>query len=233
MTSASMAAIAMVAMRCSGFAGGVENRSVGRVDPNTAYAGGYWTYLADSGFYVDTVVQHSWYGGRATVANGNRIPIDGTGILASVESGFAIPMSSSWVIEPQAQVIAQGTSIDDVAIPNALVQQRDRGQITGRVGLRARARYELGEGAIQPYLRGNLWKAFSSLDRTLFVTTAATTVVRTPNSALWGEAGAGLTWSLGARVALYGEADYRKSLDEGRGVVGHSTGGSVGLKIGM
>jgi outer membrane autotransporter protein len=65
------------------------------------------------------------------------------------------------------------------------------------------------------------------------VTPAATTIVRTPNSALWGEAGAGLTWSLGARVSLYGEADYRKSLDKDRGMVGHSTSGSIGLRIGL
>ncbi|MEG3164826.1 autotransporter outer membrane beta-barrel domain-containing protein [Sphingomonas sp. PB2P19] len=216
-----------------GFASGVENSLAGRLDPNARYAGVYWTYQSQKGLYVDTVVQHSWYGGRATAANGVRMPIDGTGILASVETGYAIPLSTRWVIEPQAQLIAQGTSIDDVSIANALVQQRDRGQLTGRLGLRTRARYETGMGAIQPYLRANLWKAFASTDRTLFVTDTATTVIATPNSALWGEAGAGLTWSLGARVSLYGEADYRKSLDSGRGMVGHSTSGTIGLKIAM
>jgi outer membrane autotransporter protein len=216
-----------------GLASGVENTLAGRLDPNTRYAGVYWTYQSQKGLYVDTVIQHSWYGGRATAANGGRMAIDGTGILASLETGYAIPLSAHWVIEPQAQLIAQGTSLDDVAIANALVQQNDRGQLTGRLGLRTRARYETSMGPIQPYLRANLWKAFASTDRTLFVTDAATTVIATPNSALWGEAGVGLTWSLGARVSLYGEADYRKSLDSGRGMVGHSTSGSIGLKIGL
>ena len=222
----------------TGFAGGVENARVGRLNPNTTYAGAYWTYLANSGFYLDTVVQHSWYGGHATTtasaaAGGDRIPIDGTGILASVETGYAVPLSTTWVIEAQAQLIAQGTAIDDVSIPNALVQQRDRGQLTGRLGLRTRAQYETGMGAIQPYLRANLWKAFASTDRTLFVTPAATSVMSTPNSALWSEAGAGITWAVGQRIALYGEADYRKSLDGDRGLVGHATSGSIGLKIGL
>ena len=218
----------------SGFASGVQNRYVGRIDPRTTYAGVYWTYLADSGFYVDSVVQHSWYGGRMRATSGTAVPIDGTGILVSVESGYALPLSSTWVVEPQAQVIVQGLSLDDVAIPNALVQQRDRGQVTGRIGLRARARYEMSGGStIQPYLRANLWKGFSSTDRTLFVTPAATTVIRTPNSSLWGEVGAGLTWSLTPRIALYGEADYRKSLDSGQGLVGNATRGSIGLKIAM
>ena len=217
----------------SGFAGGIQGRAVGRFDPRSTYAGLYWTYLSDSGFYADTVVQHSWYGGRAVATNGNVAPIDGTGILASVETGYAFPLSPTWVLEPQAQLIAQGNSLDDVVIPNALVQQRDRGQLTGRIGLRTRGRYDTSAGAIQPYLRANLWKAFASTDRTLFITPAATTPVRTSNSALWAEAGAGITWSLSPRLVLYGEADYRRSLDDGQGVVGRSVGGSAGLRISM
>ena len=165
--------------------------------------------------------------------NGNRSDIDGTGILASVESGYAIPLSATWVLEPQGQVIAQGTSLDPVAIPNATVTQANSGQLTGRLGLRTRGRYELGTGSVQPYFRANLWKTFRSTDRTLFATAAATTVIRTPNAALWGEAGAGLTWALRPNLALYGEADRRFTLDDSQGVTGHSTSASVGLKIAM
>ena len=217
----------------NGFAGGVQNRYVGRLDPDATYAGLYWTYLANSGFYVDTVVQRSWYGGRTNAVNGNRTEIDGTGILASVETGYAIPLSSTWVLEPQAQIIAQGSSIDPVAIPNAIVTQADRGQLTGRLGLRTRARYELGSGTVQPYFRANLWKAFRSTDRTIFTNGASTTVIRTPNDALWGEAGAGLTWSISPGFALYGEADRRFVIDKQQGATGHSTSASVGLKIGL
>jgi outer membrane autotransporter protein len=217
----------------SGFASGIQSRYVGRLDPHATYAGVYWTYLANSGFYVDSVVQRSWYGGKARAVSGNRASIDGTGILASVETGYALPLSSTWVLEPQAQIIAQGSSIDDVTIPNAVVSQRNDGQLTGRIGLRTRARYETSAGSVQPYFRANLWKSFASTDRTLFATAAATTVIRTPNSALWGEAGAGLTWSLSPRIALYGEADHRFSLDKGQGITGHATSASVGLKIGL
>lgn len=216
----------------TGYAGGVLNSDVGRLDPNTTYAALYWSYVANSGFYFDTVVQHSWYGGDVRAVNGNNAGISGTGILASVETGYAIPLSSTWVIEPQVQLIGQGTSIDSMGIPNATVEQADRGQLTGRIGLRTRGRFETGAGSVQPYLRANLWKAFDATDRSLFITPAATTVVRTSNSALWGELGAGITLSLGGRVSLYGEVDYRRSLDEDR-LTGNSTSGTVGLRISL
>ena len=216
-----------------GFANGLDDQYAGKLDPRTAYAGFYWTYVADNGLYVDTVVQHSWYGGRAKAADGVRVGIDGTGILASVETGYAIPLSPVWVLEPQGQIIAQGVSIDAVRIPNATVRQDSHGQITGRLGLRARGRFETGSGTVQPYVRANVWKSFASTDRTFFETPAASTSIRTPNSSLWGDAGAGVTWSLTSKVAIYGEATRRFTLDKGQGVTGHSTGGSIGIKFVM
>lgn len=216
-----------------GFASGVQNTVVGKLDPDATYAGIYWTYLANNGLYVDTVVQRSWYGGKANAVSGNRIGIDGVGILASVEAGYPLPVSSTWTLEPQVQVIAQGVSIDDQVISNAIVRHYSDGQITGRIGLRAKGRFETGSGSIQPYLRANVWKGFAATDRTMFVTPAASTTIRTPNSSLWGDAGGGLTWSLQPNIAIYGEATHRFSLDKGQGVVGHSTGGSIGIKFSL
>jgi autotransporter family porin len=213
-----------------GFASGIQNQYVGKLKPNAIYAGAYWSYLANNGFYSDVVVQRSFYGGKAMAINGNRIDIDGSGILASVEAGYGIALSSRWTLEPQVQVIAQGVSINDATIPNATVVQDSDGQITGRIGLRAKGRFDAGSGSIQPYARFNLWRAFASTDRTLYRTAAATTIIPTFNSSIWGEAGAGLTWSLSPRLALFGEVDHRFSLDNDRGVVGHTTGGSVGIK---
>lgn len=216
-----------------GFASGLENQYVGRLEPNSTYAGLYWSYLGNNGFYFDTVVQHSWYGGRAGAVNGGRVAIDGTSILASVETGFGVALSPGWTIEPQLQVIAQGVSIGDVAIPNALVRQNSDGKITGRIGLRAKGRFDTASGSVQPYIRANVWKSFAATDRTTFVTPAANTIIATRNAALWGDAGVGLTWAFNDRIALYGEVDHRFSLDERRATVGRSTGGSVGVKFAL
>lgn len=219
--------------RVTGFAGGLEGQYVGKLDPKSKYAGIYWTYVGNNGLYVDTVLQHSWYGGKATAVNGNKIDIDGTGVLALVEAGYAITLSPKWTLEPQAQVIAQGVSIDPTTIPNAGVSQNSDGNVTGRLGLRAKGRFETNSGSVQPYLRANLWKGFAATDRTYFRTAAATTIISTRTSSLWGEAGAGVTWTLKPGFAIYGEADHRFSLDNGQGLAGHSTSGSVGVKISM
>lgn len=217
----------------TGFASGLEDQRAGRLKPNTTYAGFYWTYKAESGLYFDTVVQHSWYGGDADVQNGNRARIDGTGVLGSFEIGYGFALTPEWILEPQVQIIGQGMSLDDLTIPNATVSQRSKGQLTGRVGIRAKGRYESGDGSIQPYARANVWKGFKSTDETVFTGPAegSVTVIETRNASLWGDAGAGLTWALSDRMAIYGEVNHRFSLDDSQGVRGSSTGASVGLKI--
>ncbi|WP_174292797.1 autotransporter family protein [Sphingomonas bacterium] len=215
----------------SGFASGIDGSYVGRLEPTARYAGVYWTYQADNGFYTDTVVQFSWYRGKALVADGGRIGIRGTGALASVETGYPLKLTSNWSIEPQAQLIGQGVSIDSVTIPNASVAQHSPGYLTGRLGLRLKGRYATAAGAVQPYLRANAWRGFASTDQTLFATAAATTAIATLSSSFWGEGGAGVTWSIRPTLALFGEGDYRFSLDNNQGVTGHSTSGSVGLRV--
>ncbi|MCC2976595.1 autotransporter domain-containing protein [Sphingomonas sp. PL-96] len=216
--------------RVRGSASGTRDLYVGDLHPDTVYAGAYWTY-STARFYVDTVVQHSWYGGHAGSVNNTHVGIDGTGALASAEIGYSMPFLSSWSIEPQVQLIAQGVSLDRVAIPAADVVYDNDTYLTGRLGLRVRGDYVVGRGSVQPYLRANLWKGFASSDRTIFVTSAAITAVETRTSSFWGEAGGGLTWAATPQLALFGEGTHRFALDGGQGVVGHSTGGSVGAKL--
>lgn len=213
----------------SGFASGLENTAVGGLSPNTTYAGLYWTYTSKYGFYTDMVIQGSWYDGHATAVNGVRAGIDGDGMLASFETGVGIGLSPIWTLEPQAQIIAQSISIDDVTIPNSVVAQRNSGYLTGRAGFRLKGVFE--DGKVQPYVRGNLWKGFASTDRTTFITPAAETTIKTSTSSLWGEGGAGVTWTLSPKLAVYGEADYRFTLDNAQGLSGHSTRASIGVKM--
>ena len=213
-----------------GFSSGEDNLAVGQLKPDTSYAGLYWTY-SNPRLYVDTVVQRSWYNGRARAVNGIRIDTDGTGILASVETGYTLPLSSRWSMQPQAQVVAQGVSLDRTAIPAAAVTQNSDGRVTARLGARLRGDYDIGDGSIQPYGRVDIWKGFASLDRTTFTTSSAATTIDTNNASFWGEAGGGLTWSPVARFAIYGEATHRFTLSESRGKTGHSTGGALGAKL--
>ena len=214
-----------------GFAGGLLDQYVGRTIPKTTYAGAYWTYLADGGLYVDTVVQHSWYDGHADSTAGNRIAVNGSGMLGSIETGYPVALSERFTIEPQAQFVVQDIDLKRMRIPNADIVQHGIGTLTGRFGARLIGAVVLGERTARPYFRANVWKQFGSSDRTTFSDGASGTVFRTPTSSLYGQTGAGFTVPLGTRIAAYGEGDYSFTLDHHDATSNHGASGSVGVKM--
>ena len=54
--------------------------------------GGYWTHVGPRGWYLDAVLQGTWYGGSASTEFA-RLDTNGTGFIASLEGGipFALP----------------------------------------------------------------------------------------------------------------------------------------------
>ena len=50
-------------------------------------AGGYWTHVGPGGWYLDAVLQGTWYGGSASTQFA-RLNTDGTGFIASLEGGY-------------------------------------------------------------------------------------------------------------------------------------------------
>ena len=101
-------------------------------------AGGYWTHVGPGGWYLDAVLQGTWYYGSASTQFA-RLNTDGTGFIASLEGGYpyAWPqLGPGFVIEPQGQILWQKVSfrhdydgLGDVALG-------DTTGPSGRVGLR-------------------------------------------------------------------------------------------------
>ena len=50
-------------------------------------AGGYWTHVGPGGWYLDAVLQGTWYYGSASTQFA-RLNTDGTGFIASLEGGY-------------------------------------------------------------------------------------------------------------------------------------------------
>ncbi|WP_213978954.1 autotransporter outer membrane beta-barrel domain-containing protein [Sphingomonas sp. dw_22] len=215
--------------RVNGFANQVY---VGKLKPKATSVGMYWTYTNPSGFYFDTVLQRSWYGGSETASTGVKADIGGKGLLASVELGYGLKLGKSWILEPQAQIVAQASDIDTMSIPNAAVSFHDQGSLTGRLGLRLRGDMPIGEKtALKPYLRANLWHGFDGNQRTIFQGPAASTMILTPTGFTSAEVGGGLTWSLSRNLSLYGEVDHLFSVDKHANETRKGTSASVGVKI--
>jgi outer membrane autotransporter protein len=75
-------------------------------------AGGYWTHVGPGGWYLDAVLQGTWYYGSASTQFA-RLNTDGTGFIASLEGGysFAWPqLGPGFVIQPQGQILWQKVS---------------------------------------------------------------------------------------------------------------------------
>ena len=56
-------------------------------------AGGYWTHVGPGGWYLDAVLQETWYCGSASTQFA-RLNTDGTGFIASVQGGYIFPWPS-------------------------------------------------------------------------------------------------------------------------------------------
>jgi len=65
---------------------GYTQARTGTVGLNAYSAGGYWTHYGPSGWYIDAVVQGTYYNGSA-LASLASLPLNGSGFVSSLEGG--------------------------------------------------------------------------------------------------------------------------------------------------
>jgi outer membrane autotransporter protein len=180
----------------------------GSMSLNAWSAGGYWTHVGPGGWYLDAVLQGTWYYGSASTQFAS-LNTDGTGFIASLEGGapFAWPqLGPGFVVEPQGQILWQKVSfrhdydgLGDVALG-------DTTGPSGRIGLKTKWTIVTGGGQVwQPYLRGNLWRDWGAEANTVF---SGTDVVPLVNQATMLEFGGGLTGRINANVSVFANVDY-------------------------
>ena len=171
-------------------------------------AGGYWTHVGPGGWYLDAVLQGTWYYGSAGTQFA-RLNTDGTGFIASLEGGapFSWPqLGPGFAIEPQGQILWQKVSfrhdndgLGDVALG-------DTTGPSGRIGLRTKWTITTAGGQTwQPYLRGNLWRDWGAEANTVFSGADGVPLV---NQATMLEFGGGLTGRINANVSVFANVDY-------------------------
>ena len=170
-------------------------------------AGGYWTHTGPGGWYLDAVLQGTWYYGSASTQFAN-LHTDGTGFIGSLEGGypFAWPqLGPGFVIEPQGQLLWQKVSfrhdydgLGDVALG-------DTTGPSGRIGLKTKWTIVTAGGQVwQPYLRGNLWRDWGAEANTVFGTDSVPLL----NQATMLELGGGVTGRINANVSVFANVDY-------------------------
>ena len=85
----------------------------GTVNLNAYSTGAYWTHYGPSGWYIDAVLQGTYYNGDATTQFA-QLPANGLGFTSSLEAGYPVPLplGPRFVLEPQAQIIWQQVTFD-------------------------------------------------------------------------------------------------------------------------
>ena len=185
----------------------VLNRT-GSMNLNSWSAGGYWTHTGPGGWYLDAVLQGTWYYGSASTQFA-RLNTDGTGFIASLEGGYPFSwpqLGPGFVIEPQGQILWQKVSfrhdydgLGDVALG-------DTTGPSGRIGLRTKWTIATAGGQVwQPYLRGNLWRDWGAEADAVY---SGTDIVPLLSQTTRLELGGGLTGRINAAVSVFANVDY-------------------------
>ena len=171
-------------------------------------AGGYWTHTGPGGWYLDAVLQGTWYYGSASTQFA-RLNTDGTGFIGSLEGGypFAWPqLGPGFVVEPQGQILWQKVSFRHDYDGEGDVALGDTTGPSGRIGLRTKWTIVTAGGQVwQPYLRGNLWRDWGAEANTVFSGTDSVPLVI---QATMLEFGGGLTGQVNANVSVFANVDY-------------------------
>jgi outer membrane autotransporter protein len=143
----------------------------GSLNLNAYSAGGYWTHYGPGGWYIDAVLQGSFYDGNASTQFA-RLSTSGTGFTSSLEAGYPIPLpwfGPRFVLEPEAQIIWQRVSFDDANDGLGPVGLGTTSGASGRLGLRGKWTINDPAGRVwQPYVLANVWRDWAGNATTMF-----------------------------------------------------------------
>jgi outer membrane autotransporter protein len=136
---------------------GYTQARTGTLGLNAHSGGGYWTHYGPSGWYLDVVVQGTYYNGNAMTQFAS-LPINGAGFASSLEGGYPIPLplGPRFVSEPQAQIIWQQVTFQDSNDGLGPIGLGSTSGATGLLGVRGLWTIVSDNGqAWQPYARAN------------------------------------------------------------------------------
>ncbi len=193
-----------------GFALGFEDSAVGDMKLEGDSVGAYWTLVGPQQGYLDAVAQYTRLDGRARSDRGLRIDLDGHAWAASLETGYPIPLSEHWVLEPQAQIIGQKVSLERQDDGVSEIRQDSDTQWTGRLGARLKGAYQAGTVPVEPWVRANVWHSLAGEDRLTF---DDVDTLKTDQQATWADVGVGITARLSPAVSVYTGLTYAANLD--------------------
>ncbi len=198
-------------------------------------AGAYWTHFGPSGWYVDSVLQGTWFDQVRGQTVDTGMTVGGGDLTASLESGYPLHVARAWTLEPQAQLIYQHAKLDSGTDRYGDTSLGGTDDARGRIGVKLSYASLLGEGAsAQPVtfsVRANLWHDFlgEAPSATFSTLTGAFPVtLKGSLGGTWGQLDAWADMRVARNISLFGSVSYDRSVDIG---ASWSVGGRLGAKI--
>ena len=197
--------------------------------------GGYWTHFGAPGWYLDGVLQGTWYDVTGDSHRGlGVLSTSGPGFAASLESGYPFRLGGGFTIEPQAQVVYQNINLSDGSDSAAQVRFNDIDSLAARVGARIAKTWVLDPSALDPgprlitaWVRPNLWREFRGDPVTAFSSATGFIPFHADLGGNWAEINAGVSATVNRTTALYANASYQTGLD-GKSF---AYNGKVGIRV--
>jgi outer membrane autotransporter protein len=194
--------------------------------------GGYWTRFGANNWYLEGVLQGTWYDMDMTANRGLRDgKTNGFGFAPSLEGGYPFQLGGGWLLEPQAQLVYQALNINEFNDGASDVRYSGTNSFAGRVGARVARDWDTGDEASKRMLtlwgRADLWNEFLG-DPTTEVSSAAGFVPFTADlGGSWATLGIGAEMQVSAATSLYGNVNYDTSFNGNA----DAWEGKLGLKV--
>ena len=197
----------------------IADKLTSRVKTTALNLGVTDTRYNENGTYIDWVGQLSWLNNRYSSVDGTGAKNHGWGAALSVETGRPYALGKdktnngdSWILEPQAQLIAQYLRLSDFNDGTRVVSQKGYG-LRGRVGFRLAYNTPNDKQRTRTYyFIGNIWHDFKATGNALIGRDKLTEKF----DRTWWELGLGSQFSLSENTYLYADARYEKSFNSNR-----------------
>lgn len=196
-----------------GLALGAMDTHTGSLGLDIYSAGAYWTHVMPGGAYTDAVVLASSLQYESKPISGAARSTHGRALAASFETGVPIPLTSTLSLEPQAQVVWQHQSLDDLTDNVSTVSFDSTNSWLVRIGARLEGNYDGARGLLRPYLLFNLLHTFGSDGRAVF---GGTTPIVTSANSTAAQFGVGVAGRFNRHASVYATVAYLTQLDDTR-----------------
>ena len=172
-------------------------------------AGGYWTHIGPGGWYLDAVLQGTWYYGSAATQFA-RLNTDGTGFIALLGERLSIRLCRNWgrasCSSRRGRSYGRRSRSGTTMTGLAMSRSATRPDQAGASDCAAKWTIVTGGGQVwQPYLTANLWRDWGADANTVY---SGTDVVPLESQVTMLELGGGLTGRINANVSVFANVDY-------------------------